>query len=187
MTFSPGCAILPMQAGLPRVMAPQGIGMRKVRASQGRITDNVRRGKPPGKCNRNRLPKRRTRTAGARYRWKGEVKAHRHDRQLCANVNPIRCNASARGRGSSAPCLPGRTEEAAERRMATSVTDRWQLRVCVQNPAYKPAERFRDKRSLLFFTLLTLDKLRFVVYNTRRGNGNENKRRKPPCDGTGKC
>ena len=39
-----------------RVMLPKGIGMRKVRAPQGRITDNVRRRKLPGKCNRNRLP-----------------------------------------------------------------------------------------------------------------------------------
>ena len=93
MTFRAGYGILAEQTGLPRAMAPQGIGMRKVRASKGRITDNVRRGKPPGKCNRNRLPKRET----AWYRWKGEVKAHRHDRQLCANVNPIRCNASTRG------------------------------------------------------------------------------------------
>ena len=93
MTFRAGYGILAEQTGLPRVMAPQGIGMRKVRASKGRITDNVRRGQPPGKCNRNRLPKR----SAARYRWKGEVKAHRHDRQLCANVNPIRCNASTRG------------------------------------------------------------------------------------------
>ena len=70
--------IISTQVGLSRTMAPKGIGMRKVRASQGRITDNVRRGRPPGKCNRNRLP------FGAinvpRYRWKGEVKAHRHDR-----------------------------------------------------------------------------------------------------------
>ena len=39
-----------------RVKLPKGIGMRKVRAPQGRITDNVRRRKLPGKCNRNRLP-----------------------------------------------------------------------------------------------------------------------------------
>ena len=45
-------------AGLLRIMLPKGIGMRKVRASQGRITDNVRRRQLPGKCNRDRLPLR---------------------------------------------------------------------------------------------------------------------------------
>ena len=48
--------IITTQVGLSRAMLPKGIGMRKVRASQGGITDNVRRGRPPGKCNRNRLP-----------------------------------------------------------------------------------------------------------------------------------
>ena len=124
MTFRRRCAIIMKeQVELSRTVMPKGRGMRKVRASQGRITDNVRRGQPPGKCNRNRLPKR----SAARYRWKGEVKAHRHDRQLCANVNPIRCNASTRG-SFSGSCRPGRTAEAAERRLATTVTDRWQLR-----------------------------------------------------------
>jgi len=42
--------------GLPRILLPKGMDMRKVRASQGRITDNVRRRQLPGKCNRNRLP-----------------------------------------------------------------------------------------------------------------------------------
>ena len=44
------------QVGLSRAMAPKGIGMRKVRASQGRITDNVRRRRLPGKCNRDIPP-----------------------------------------------------------------------------------------------------------------------------------
>jgi len=37
-------------------MLPKGITARKVRASQGRITDNVRRRRLPGKCNRNIPP-----------------------------------------------------------------------------------------------------------------------------------
>ena len=37
-------------------MLPKGITVRKVRASQGRITDNVRRRRLPGKCNRNKPP-----------------------------------------------------------------------------------------------------------------------------------
>jgi len=41
---------------LPRSMWPKGIGVRKVRASQGRITDNDRRRRLQGKCNRNRPP-----------------------------------------------------------------------------------------------------------------------------------
>jgi len=106
-------------------MAPKGIGMRKVRASQGRITDNVRRGEPPGKCNRNRLPMYLKK---CRYRWKGEVKAHRHDRQLCANVNPIRCNTVC----AEAFCLylPGISAQVALRSAATQITDRWQS--CIQ-------------------------------------------------------
>ena len=39
-----------------RSIMPKGIAMRKVRASQGRITDNIRRRRLPGKCNRNRPP-----------------------------------------------------------------------------------------------------------------------------------
>ena len=149
MTFFPGCAILPMQAGLPRVMAPQGIGMRKVRASQGGITDNVRRGQPPGKCNRNRLPTQRA-PPRARYRWKGEVKAHRHDRQLCANVNPIRCNTSTRGRSlttrHAGPAEPRRRLRGGWRQ--PSQIDGSRGVRSAQNPAYTPAEdsppRFAD-------------------------------------------
>ena len=40
-----------------RAVMPKGLRVRKVRASWGRVTDNVSRGYPPGKCNRNRLPK----------------------------------------------------------------------------------------------------------------------------------
>ena len=35
---------------------PKGCLVRKVRASQSRITDNVRRRRLPGKCNRNKPP-----------------------------------------------------------------------------------------------------------------------------------
>ena len=73
--------------------------MRKVRAPQDRITDNVRRRRLPGKCNRNSLPKL---PEGSRYRWKGEVKAHRHGRRLRANVNPIRSNTVC----GVAPAIP---------------------------------------------------------------------------------
>ena len=38
-------------------MLAKAVTVRKVRASQGRITDNVRRGRPPGKCNRNKPPR----------------------------------------------------------------------------------------------------------------------------------
>ena len=37
-------------------MLPKGITARKVRASQGRITDNVRLRRLTGKCNRNKPP-----------------------------------------------------------------------------------------------------------------------------------
>ena len=39
-------------------MVPKGIIVRKVRASQGRIADNVSRRRLPGKCNRNKPPAR---------------------------------------------------------------------------------------------------------------------------------
>ena len=39
-----------------RGIIPKGSTVRKVRASQGRITDNVRRRQLPGKCNRNKPP-----------------------------------------------------------------------------------------------------------------------------------
>ena len=42
--------------GQSRGIVPKGITVRKVRASQGRITDNVRLGQPTGKCNRNKPP-----------------------------------------------------------------------------------------------------------------------------------
>jgi len=51
------CIIIAEQVGLPRVGMPKGTDARKVRAPQGRITDNVRRRRLPGKCNRNSLPK----------------------------------------------------------------------------------------------------------------------------------
>ncbi len=40
-----------------RGITPKGITVRKVRASQGRIADNVSRRRLPGKCNRNRPPR----------------------------------------------------------------------------------------------------------------------------------
>lgn len=39
-----------------RGIMPKGLTVRKVRASGERITDNVRRWRHPGKCNRNRQP-----------------------------------------------------------------------------------------------------------------------------------
>ena len=41
----------------PRGMAPKGITVRKVRASQGRIADNVSHRRLSGKCNRNKPPR----------------------------------------------------------------------------------------------------------------------------------
>ena len=96
----------------------KGTVMRKVRASQGRITDNVRRRRLPGKCNRNSLPKS---AYAERYRWKGEVKAHRHGRQLRANVNPIRCNTASR-------ILFARHSAGGFRHIVICVADRWQSR-----------------------------------------------------------
>ena len=135
--------------GTAACRTPKGAGVRKVRAPQDRITDNVRRRRLPGKCNRNSLPKL---PDGSRYRWKGEVKAHRHGRQLRANVNPIRSNTvcgvappvpreprfagDPRGRRGAGPAYP----QVAHRRAATRAADRWQSRALrVQNPAYKPA------------------------------------------------
>ena len=40
-----------------RAIMPKGLRVRKVRASQGRVTDNVSHEQSSGKCNRNRLPK----------------------------------------------------------------------------------------------------------------------------------
>ena len=37
-----------------RDMLPKGVIARKVRASQGRVADNVSRRRLPGKCNRNK-------------------------------------------------------------------------------------------------------------------------------------
>ena len=39
-----------------RDMLPKGVIARKVRASQGRVADNVSRRRLPGKCNRNKPP-----------------------------------------------------------------------------------------------------------------------------------
>ena len=39
-----------------RDIKPKGIIVRKVRASQGRVADNVSRRRLPGKCNRNKPP-----------------------------------------------------------------------------------------------------------------------------------
>ena len=39
-------------------MLPKGISVRKVRASQGTVADNVSRRRLPGKCNRNKPPAR---------------------------------------------------------------------------------------------------------------------------------
>ena len=120
LTFFPRCSIIyAEQAGLPRSHVPKGLGVRKVRAPQGRITDNVRRRRLPGKCNRNSLPKL---PHGSRYRWKGEVKAHRHGRRLRANVNPIRSNTAGKERAGPAHFSGG------FRRTATCAADRWQSR-----------------------------------------------------------
>ena len=43
-------------AGQSRGNMPKGLTVRKVRASKSRITDNVRLGRPTGKCNRNKPP-----------------------------------------------------------------------------------------------------------------------------------
>jgi len=48
--------ILCDRAGQSRRTLPKGITVRKVRASQSRIADNVRLGRPTGKCNRNKPP-----------------------------------------------------------------------------------------------------------------------------------
>ena len=118
-----------VQAGLPRVMAPQGIGMRKVRASQGGITDNIRRGRPPGKCNRNRLPTQRTtvpRTVQMERR--GKSSPARQATVCKCKPYPMQHLHAGTRRRKTASCRPGRTAEAAERRLATTVTDRWQPR-----------------------------------------------------------
>ena len=126
------------QAGPPRVMAPRGIDMRKVRASQGRITDNVRRRQLPGKCNRNRLPKP---TGTVQMERRGKSSPARQ--ATVCKCKPYPMQRLRRG-DAYASCRPGRTAEAAERRLATDVTDRWQPRSApdgssAQNPAYRPA------------------------------------------------
>ena len=44
-----------------RAVMPKGLRVRKVRASQGRITDNISRRRLPGKCNRDIPPDPRVR------------------------------------------------------------------------------------------------------------------------------
>ena len=111
------------QAGPPRVMAPRGIDMRKVRASQGRITDNVRRRQLPGKCNRNRLPKP---TGTVQMERRGKSSPARQATVCKCKPYPMqRLHAGISFGGS---CRPGRTAEAAQRRLATTVPDRWRLR-----------------------------------------------------------
>ena len=44
------------RSGQSRGNMPKGITVRKVRASKSWITDNVRPGRPAGKCNRNKPP-----------------------------------------------------------------------------------------------------------------------------------
>ena len=87
-------------------MAPKGITVRKVRASQGRITDNVRRGRPQGKCNRDIPPPQ----GGKGGRAVQETTA----RPVTdgAYVNPIRSNAF--GRAERSATVPAGIPMAAE-------------------------------------------------------------------------
>ena len=50
LTNARRCAIIPAFVRLPGGRAPKGV--RKVRAAQGRVPGNTRRGRPQGKCNR---------------------------------------------------------------------------------------------------------------------------------------
>ena len=90
-----------------RGMLPKGIAMRKVRASQGGITDNVRRRRLPGKCNRDIPPafwqvrvERRGKSSPVPMVTQGSCKPypkqHRMRNRLCRV--PAR-HSSAGGRG----------------------------------------------------------------------------------------
>lgn len=128
------------QAGPPRVMAPRGIDMRKVRASQGRITDNVRRRQLPGKCNRNRLPKP---TGTVQMERRGKSSPARQATVCKCKPYPMqRLHAGISFGGS---CRPGRTAEAAQRRLATTVPDRWRLRSSLRTePGLHACRKFRS-------------------------------------------
>ena len=129
------------QAGPPRVMAPRGIDMRKVRAPQSRITDNVRRRKLPGKCNRNRLPKptgtvqmeRRGKSSPARQATVCKCKPYPMQRLHAG----IRRNA-----GHAGPAEPRRRLRGGWRQ-PSQIDGSCGVR-SVQNPAYTPAGRFRS-------------------------------------------
>ena len=125
-------------------MAPQGIGMRKVRASQGGITDNIRRGRPPGKCNRNRLPTQRTtvpRTVQMERRGKSSP-ARQATVCKCKPYPMQRLHAGIRrNAGHAGPAEPRRRLRGGWRQ--PSQIDGSRGVRSAQNPAYRPAGRFR--------------------------------------------
>ena len=124
------------RTGQSRDMAPKGIIMRKVRASQGRITDNVRRGRPPGKCNREIPPHSAVRmerrgksspaSAATQIRCKPYPKQHRmwDPRPISAAVCPADLT------GGTGLCPGARRQRRAE-------IDDCRL----QNPAYRSDRR----------------------------------------------
>jgi len=63
--------------------------MRKVRAPQSRIADNISRGQPPSKCNRDIPPQR---DLSVRVERRGKSSPERRRRRC--HVNLIRCNTN---------------------------------------------------------------------------------------------
>ncbi len=100
--------------------------MRKVRASQGRITDNVRRRRLPGKCNRKQ-PAPDFRDQG----WKGEVRAHRRT----GNFAQLQTLSEATPYAGGNACVPAparRFPAGGWSGMATCRRDRWPPRALPQ-------------------------------------------------------
>ena len=135
----------PSQAGPPRVMAPRGIDMRKVRASQGRITDNVRRRKLPGKCNRNRLPKP---TGTVQMERRGKSSPARQATVCKCKPYPMQRLHAGILLGHAGPAEPRRRLRGGWRQ-PSQIDGSCGVR-SVQNPAYKSAGEFRSAQSVFY-------------------------------------
>ena len=125
----------PKQVGPSRAIAPKGIGMRKVRAPQGRITDNVRRRRLPGKCNRNKPPHSAHRVQAVRMERRG--KSSPAPWQHRANVNPIRSNTVCGQTLFSVCVCPTQSRRWLEVRGDAHSRQMTVMPKGIQNPAYR--------------------------------------------------
>ena len=143
-----------------RNITPQGIIMRKVRAPQGRITDNVRRRKLPGKCNRNRLP------------WFSGEKVERRGKSSPARQATVcKCKPypmQHRMQSGFSPAFARRFSAGGWRQAAMLVRDRWQSRLCRTEPGLQvsPSKRKRSPSRPFSFARRESFGVRFIAIYT---------------------